>query len=76
MSDDNNSLGTNLLLFLVGAAAGAILVALTTPKSGPELRSDVKDLAGRLKLKMQKAKLAVCPECGEASETENEDTGA
>jgi gas vesicle protein len=38
-----------LLSFLAGAAAGAVLVALTTPKSGPELRGDLKDAACRAK---------------------------
>jgi gas vesicle protein len=34
-----------LLTFLAGAALGAIVVALTTPKSGPRLRKELKDLA-------------------------------
>lgn len=34
-----------LLTFLAGAAIGAIVVALTTPKSGPRLRKELKDLA-------------------------------
>jgi len=38
-----------MLTFLAGATAGAILVALTTPKTGPELRGDIKDLARRAK---------------------------
>lgn len=38
-----------LLTFLAGAAVGAVVVALTTPKSGPELRSDLKDLTLRAK---------------------------
>ena len=41
MSDERSSAGTNLILFLVGVAAGALLVALTTPKSGPDLRADL-----------------------------------
>lgn len=49
MSEDNGALGTNLLLFLLGAAAGAAVVALLTPKSGPDLREDIKDLASKLK---------------------------
>jgi len=36
-----------LITFLVGAAIGAVVVALTTPKSGPRLRKDLKDLANR-----------------------------
>ena len=44
-------LGTMLLTFLAGAAVGAVVVALTTPKTGPELRGDLKDLARRAKRK-------------------------
>lgn len=43
--------GTTLLTFLAGAAVGAVVVALTTPKSGPELRGDLKDLTLRAKRK-------------------------
>jgi gas vesicle protein len=62
MSDDRGTLGTNLLFFLLGAAAGAVVVALTTPKKGPELREDVKDLVGRLKRRVREARSAVEPE--------------
>jgi gas vesicle protein len=54
MTQENRSsspLGNMLLLFLAGAAAGAVLLALTTPKSGPELRGDLKELARRAKRK-------------------------
>lgn len=33
----------------VGALAGAALVALLTPKSGPQLRGDITKTAGQLK---------------------------
>jgi gas vesicle protein len=49
MSDERGSIGTPLLIFLAGAAVGAAIVALTTPKSGPELRGDLKDLSNKLK---------------------------
>lgn len=49
MSEERGSIGTSLLLFLAGAAVGAAIVALTTPKSGPELRGDLKDLGHKLK---------------------------
>ena len=53
MSQETSSspLGTLLLTFLAGAAAGAVIVALTTKKTGPQLRGDLKDLARRAKLK-------------------------
>jgi gas vesicle protein len=44
-----SSYGPTLLTFLAGAAVGAVVVALTTPKSGPELRGNLKDLANRAK---------------------------
>ncbi|MBK8724947.1 MAG: YtxH domain-containing protein [Holophagaceae bacterium] len=43
--------GPMLLTFLAGAAVGAVVVALSTPKSGPELRGDLKDMANRGKRK-------------------------
>jgi len=53
MSQGNtsSSMGNMLLAFLAGAAVGAVVVALTTPKSGPELRGDLKDLARRARRK-------------------------
>ena len=45
------SKGTLVLTFLAGAAVGAVVVALTTPKTGPQLRGDIKDLAKRTKEK-------------------------
>ncbi len=42
---------STLLTFLAGAAIGGIVVALATPRSGPELRGDLKDLAGRARSK-------------------------
>ncbi len=49
--NETSSVGTMLLTFLAGAAVGAVVVALTTPKSGPDLRGDLKDLASRAKSK-------------------------
>ena len=50
-----------LLTFLAGAALGAVVVALTTPKSGPALRNDLKGMANRAKFK-------ACDLADEASE--------
>ncbi|MGA2083412.1 MAG: hypothetical protein ABSH53_22805 [Holophaga sp.] len=55
MSEERGSLGTGLLLFLLGAAAGAVVVALTTPKSGPELLADLRHLSRRLRHKAREA---------------------
>jgi len=43
MAHDNNNLSKGLLLgFLAGGALGAILALLYAPKSGKELRADIK----------------------------------
>jgi gas vesicle protein len=48
--EDNSSSVTPMLLsFLAGFAVGAVVVALTTPKSGPELRGDLKDASAKAK---------------------------
>ncbi len=63
MADERNSFGTNLLIFLAGAAVGAAVVALTTPKTGPQLRSDLKGAGERLRDRFQGC-------CERAEETE------
>lgn len=65
MSDDRSSLGTSLLIFLAGAAVGAAVVALTTPKTGPQLRGDLKDLGGKVRDRVRKA---CCHEAEEEAE--------
>jgi gas vesicle protein len=46
MAHDNNNLSKGLLLgFLAGGALGAILALLYAPKSGKELRADIKHKA-------------------------------
>jgi gas vesicle protein len=44
---------TALLAFLAGAATGAMVMALTAPKSGPELREDLEQLGRRLRGKAE-----------------------
>ena len=46
------SLGTMLLSFLAGAAAGAVVVALTTRKTGPDLRRRIRAYGRLAKLKV------------------------
>lgn len=46
---------STLVTFLLGAAIGAVVVALTTPKSGPRLRKDLKDLGRRSKERARRA---------------------
>ena len=46
MTDDRSmSGGTVLISFLAGAAAGAAIALLTTPKRGSEMRQQLKDWA-------------------------------
>jgi gas vesicle protein len=48
MSEDRGTSGSSLLLaFLVGAAAGAVVALLTTPKTGREMRDSVGSWAKR-----------------------------
>ena len=44
-NNDNNAKGF-LIGFLAGGAVGAIVALLTTPKSGKELRGDIKQKSG------------------------------
>jgi gas vesicle protein len=53
MSDRNSAILNTTLTFLAGAAVGAVVVALTTSKSGPELRGDLKALGRRIKGKAE-----------------------
>jgi len=76
MSDENGTLGTNLLLFLLGAAAGAAVVALVTPKSGPDLREEIKDLAQKLKRKTKESKTALRSVWASEDEPEPKEPGA
>jgi gas vesicle protein len=46
MSSNNNNVKGFLIGFLAGGAVGAIIALLTTPKSGKELRGDIKQKSG------------------------------
>ncbi|WP_243322227.1 MULTISPECIES: YtxH domain-containing protein [Geothrix] len=46
---DERYVGNSLLFFLAGAAVGATIAVLTTPKTGPELRGDIKGLGQRVR---------------------------
>lgn len=76
MSEERGNLGTGLLLFLAGAAVGAALVALTTPRTGPDLRADIRGLGDRLKRKLKEAGVSLCPVCGQEGEHDHGETGA
>ena len=56
MNEDRGSVGTPLLVFLAGAAVGATVVALTTPKTGLELRGNIKDLGHKVKDRISRLK--------------------
>ena len=50
MAGDNEGMGKGLLIgFLTGSVVGAILALLYAPKSGKELRADIKQKTGELK---------------------------
>lgn len=44
-----STIGESLMLFVAGAAIGGLLVALNTPRTGPELREDLKGLGRRVR---------------------------
>jgi gas vesicle protein len=46
MSSNNNNVKGFILGFLAGGSIGAIVALLTTPKSGKELRGDIKQKSG------------------------------
>ena len=50
---NGGSIGGSLTLFIAGAAIGGLLVALNTPKTGPELREDLKALGRRARNKAE-----------------------
>lgn len=54
--DTGIPIGGFLVAFLAGAAIGAVTVALTTPKSGPQLREDLASGLDRLRRKLARAK--------------------
>ncbi len=49
--DTSSSFAPMLLAFIAGVAVGAVVTALATPKSGPEVRGDLKDAAARARRK-------------------------
>jgi hypothetical protein len=51
--NNGGSIGEALMLFVAGAAIGGLLVALNTPKTGPELREDLKGLGRRARNKAE-----------------------
>lgn len=54
MQDEaKGSVSTTLLAFLAGAAIGGLVVALTTPKRGEDLRADLNGLGRRMKEKAE-----------------------
>jgi gas vesicle protein len=50
--DTSSSFAPMLLTFIAGVAVGAVITALVTPKSGPEMRGDLKDATNRAKRKV------------------------
>lgn len=71
MSDNNNgAISTAALTFLTGAAVGALVVALTTTRTGTDLRRDLKAMGRRLKGKAE----AWGEEAGDAWETVKDQT--
>jgi len=49
--ETSTPVSTILLSFVAGAAVGAIVAALTTPKTGPQVREDLTALGRKAKAK-------------------------
>lgn len=49
MNDRDSQFGALLTAFLAGAALGAVVVALTTPKTGEQLREDLAEFLDGLR---------------------------
>ena len=54
MSQESSFRTTALLTFFGGVAFGALVVALTTPKTGPELRAGLKDMGLKVRDKARR----------------------
>ena len=76
MSEENGALGKNLLFFLLGAAVGAVVVALVTPKNGPDLRAEIGDLTDKLKRKAKEVGIALSSVCASGDEPNHEEPDA
>jgi gas vesicle protein len=59
MNEDRSCVVSSLLLFLAGAAVGAAVVALTTPKTGPELRADLKGVGEKIRERIGRERCGV-----------------
>ncbi len=69
MSESNRYGGAHLLIaFLAGAAAGAVAAYLTAPRSGRELRQDLREWAGDVREKATRVPHAVRAAYSRASE--------
>ena len=69
MSESNRYSGAHILIaFLAGAAAGAAVAYLTAPRSGRELREDLKGWAGDVREKAVRVPHAVRAAYSKASE--------
>ena len=51
--NNGSSIGESLMMLVAGAAIGGLLVALNTPKTGPELREELKGLGRRARGKAE-----------------------
>ncbi len=69
MSESNRYSGAHLLIaFVAGAAAGAVVAYLTAPRSGRELREDLKGWAGDVREKAVRVPHAVREAYSKASQ--------
>ena len=67
--DHKNQTSSAALALLAGAAIGAITALLLAPKSGAEMREDLKDAAGNAKAELERKKEQLKKTADEIGET-------
>ena len=63
--EDSSSIGTSLVVFLLGVAVGATVAILYAPQPGTETRAQLADKAGQLKDKAVELKGHAVEKAGE-----------
>ncbi len=63
--EENGSIGTSLVIFLLGVAVGATVAILYAPAAGAETRAQIADKAGQLKEKAVELKGQVVEKASE-----------
>ncbi len=66
--DERSSIGTSLVVFLLGVAVGATVAILYAPSAGSETRAQIAETAGRVKERAAEISHQVAEKAGEIKE--------